>query len=1186
MLKILTVFSLALLIITPCMAMQNNDTVYFPAVAQGHSCEIKNKKPSVVDQLDMEDRSKINGTQGKALDFCSIEDDLDGRCDAKVCTITKVTNRTPAWPWNESEFNNSKAKEFPDLKQGIYNLTAGSYVISAEKLSNQPNLVINANGKVNVNIKGEYKLQDENMLTINGNVDLYLSNAFKIQDYSVYVNGDVRFFVKGAVDFNSAVFEKNVGSSLYFYAQELIKIQGKSTINGYVYSNKKLELQDDSEVRGRITAKELEMEDGSVINDVIQGAVDKCFMDDFNRKSLGEEFWVVNNSRGGFTPGIVDNRFRLTEAKNDQATSITYLKVFPANNNSFVIEFDQYAYDGSAADGVALVLSDATRQIKPGAYGGPLGYGYKPDADGFNGGWLAIGIDEFGNFIKEGGEVNNSSQIKNTVAIRGKGQGKSGYKLLARKTSLNPTIHSGTNKNRPHRYRISIKFENLSNKAYVTIERRTQENGNYEALIDKQLIDQGTIPEKLLFTITGSTGSSTSVHEIDDTSICAARIEDFEASIDHFRFDFVEKTAQSCSAQAVTLKACANRTCTETYNRPITAELASQPGMKWQGGSEINFIGTTKLFLENIPGAAKLEIIKSIPSSALYQETLCQIGGGGYSASNCTINYSATGKTFKLSIPDAYAGESVTALLEPQEQCQALYKNIGKNVVFTTQALEPAKRVNTPALQLTHEGKEYNLSPDKPTDNIKIQFDAQGQGRVALLYPEAGVNRITVTESATKISGSANLVAVPKGLCVTTNSQCVTNDAKCSPFVAAGADFDLQITAHGVPSLNQKLCTMPALQNYVQGVALSAMLLAPTGGQVGTLGVSHYMHNLTEDTNLVREGKNVVQQSINEVGVFNITANPEGSYHGSTKETAAGTSAAIGRFYPSRFELDMGEVKAKHDGDAKESYMEQPFTVAFGISAVNQAGDIVSNYGGEFAKASATPQSNMSDRLQPALSKVSGPWNKGLLDFNNNDIIFSRANKPDGPYTLDVKLAFKDGESSALTYLYDLRTNKDDQCVPPVCNTPLLGQQKFRYGRLLAATVSQTVHSNASVPLQIQYWDSAEGEKGSWKLFEGDNWTVLQRGEIEFTGKSSSDYKPIFGLGHGDTIAPETQNTNMIKGETKLNVKSPDIAVQIPYRVTVPDWLADGDSNQGQINFGTAKGNSSVIYRREQFLNN
>ena len=111
-----------------------------------------------------------------------------------------------------------------------------------------------------------------------------------------------------------------------------------------------------------------------------------CISDDFSGSSLSEQ-WIPFRSRGNFTPQPVNGRLRLTEARANQATSVNFQRLFPAENNLVQVEFDYFAYGGSGADGAALVFSDASVTPQPGSFGGPLGYGYKPGVPGFAGGW-------------------------------------------------------------------------------------------------------------------------------------------------------------------------------------------------------------------------------------------------------------------------------------------------------------------------------------------------------------------------------------------------------------------------------------------------------------------------------------------------------------------------------------------------------------------------------------------------------------------------------------------------------------------------------------------------------------------------------------------------------------------------------------------------------------------------------
>ncbi|MGO4998938.1 DUF6701 domain-containing protein [Oceanisphaera sp. W20_SRM_FM3] len=1199
MFKILTALTLVLLIIQPAQAIKIDNNQLFPAVAQGHSCQ--------KEQLDMDDSgNQINGAFAP-LDFCSF-DDLEGTCDGEKCEITG-RNNVSKLQLNGDIFNEPKnnTKNWPNISDGTYTLEAGKYALSESDINGGNKFTIYALGDVEIYIKEDFKLQDKSFVinSKNGVIDFYFKKSFELQDANVHVDGDVRFFVKdnnkeSAVDFQNTKTTKELGSQVSLYSKGGIKIQKESQFDGYLYSGGVIDLQDTTKINGRVTAQKLEMEDEAIINDAGQGGlVDQCFIDYFDRSGL-DGTWAVTSSKGNFTPKLINERFRLTTADTQQATSVTYLSAFPSAKNHFVIEFDHFAYDGSGADGIALVLSDKNAKVLPGSYGGPLGYGSRANnnIDGFNGGWLGIGIDEYGNFVREGGGNSLNSRKKHTVAIRGAGSGTQGYDLLASYTDADTPIHSGNNSNRPHRYRIRINFKS-AHQAQVTISRRVNFNGEYAVLIDETITQEQSVPEELLLSITGSTGSSTSIHEIDNTLICATDIKIIPPPpIDHFRFDIVEATAQSCGVQKVELMACVNAddNCAEKYDQSIAATLVTSPSMVWRGGNGMAFAGTKIFDLKGASGSIKLDVASSNPQAKLYSTTLCQIAGRGFSENNCAIEYSGEGEVLNFTINDdyVYAGAVATAILAPQEKCKALYQDVEKEVTFTAISENPQDVEYRPDLFLTIDDKEHELkqsTADTSNPLTKtVKFDENGQANIQLRYPEAGKTKIAA--SINDAIGADNLITLPKGLCVKSAGECSAANASCAPFVAAGQPFDLTVTAHGLPLKNNDICSGPVLQNYVQDISLSANLIAPKSGVAGVLEQPSYRHNATEevDTATHDQGINTVRQSVSEVGVFEITATPNGNYHGiDATQIKAGTSAALGRFYPAQFVLERGEVIATHSGDNKESYMDQPFNINFTLSAVNTSGKVVENYIGDFIKsqvslAALVNNRDAKNRLNTPIDVSNSQWADGVLTWNTQTAFKRNEDKPDGPFVLDVKLDFDAGEAGKIVPLQDDRTtNQDNNCNPVSNNCLLLGQQEVRHGRLLATTVSQTVNSDASVPLKIQYWDSAEGDEGDWKLFEGDNWTVLQKSQIDFTGNSYPNSKLIFGLGQGEAINPDTLNTIMVKGETKLNVAAPNIVVQIPYRVVVPIWLEDGKANEGSINFGQPKGNSSVIYRREQF---
>src|SRR5690606_22629741 len=90
------------------------------------------------------------------------------------------------------------------------------------------------------------------------------------------------------------------------------------------------------------------------------------------------------------------------DASLNVATAATVQRLLPGVDNFIEVEFDHFAYGGDGADGIAVILSDANTTPQPGGYGGSLGYAQLDTqtnkVSGFAGGWLGIGLDEYGNF--------------------------------------------------------------------------------------------------------------------------------------------------------------------------------------------------------------------------------------------------------------------------------------------------------------------------------------------------------------------------------------------------------------------------------------------------------------------------------------------------------------------------------------------------------------------------------------------------------------------------------------------------------------------------------------------------------------------------------------------------------------------------------------------------------------------
>ncbi|MDD2181921.1 PilC/PilY family type IV pilus protein [Kingella sp. SNUBH-2017] len=115
---------------------------------------------------------------------------------------------------------------------------------------------------------------------------------------------------------------------------------------------------------------------------------------------------------------------RLTPARQQKVGGIVSDFSFPTNDG-VDITFTTYTWGGNGADGMTFFLSDADRPPTLGASGGSIGYSCSqtnPIFSGVDGGYMAIGIDEWGNFVNKGDNTNSGlGWIPNTIGIRGKG---------------------------------------------------------------------------------------------------------------------------------------------------------------------------------------------------------------------------------------------------------------------------------------------------------------------------------------------------------------------------------------------------------------------------------------------------------------------------------------------------------------------------------------------------------------------------------------------------------------------------------------------------------------------------------------------------------------------------------------------------------------------------------------------
>ena len=1094
---------------------------------------------------------------------------------------------------------------------------------------------------------GIYKMKS--LTATSGRIELaagqYWIETLSINDGVTLVfptTGTVSFFIKN----NYRHYNLNtIGQAEKFliYSYSNFTLNGGASLKSYVVAEGNAVLDGSSYLEGAITARNISLGGNSSIKfddnaakiDVVPNCnpapVLQCFNDRFSLGALSND-WVVSRSSGSFTPSVVSGRMRLTEAKSDQSTASTYQRLFPAANNLVEIQFDHYAYGGTGADGIAVVLSDAAITPQPGAFGGPLGYGFKPGINGFAGGWLGVGIDEFGNFSGEGGS-SNIGQRRQSVAVRGSGAGTSGYRYLrgtcnngtsnTNGNCLSPTV-DGNNVSPAHRYKITIDSQ-VSGQSIVKVERNA--GSGFVTLIPAfnaiAQPGQAATPSDFLMSLTGSTGGSNNNHEIDNVQICALRSNPIGAQIDHFEFDHTGQ-GLTCNPETVTIRACANASCSQLFTDPLTATLLPESASEgiWIGGNQVSFSnGSTQLQLRrNTPGVVTLGVKGSSPTTKPLSKTLCRIGNGGLSENNCSLTFADSG--FVFDVPDKLANKPVEVLVKAvkksdvTKQCVPSFQGQTKTLNFWSQYVEPSAPIIPKAVTVNNTA--ISTASATPTV-LSLGFDVNGQAKMSVNYPDAGKLQLDAkyigsgNEQGLVMTGSDQFVSVPAGLCVKpvdASASCPSADMSCNAYRKAGQNFGMTVQAmawekDGDNDFCSGNLSTPNFSD--QAMRLASKVFAPkiaSGGYDGALGVASYSHS-AQANNL----NTISNQTISEVGVFQIAAQASPNYLGtaSSLNIPIGYSANIGRFVPDRFLVSDISVIPACGGF---NYMDQLFPMSMKLSALNIAGDITKNYFPPFSLATAKlvgENNNNGVDLQSRLSALlinADSWDQGVAmvdaSYRAN---FSRVTPnvatnlyQDGPFELlDIGVQLMDNDphpNSIYSYVAspDMDAATTGNCTN--CSAKKISTQILRHGRVVMDNTYGPETEILRMPTRAEYWDGSR-----WVLNTNDSCTTAVYGLGSQVDNAGLGYNFDPDLVAGQSVVRSGGTATFQAGQFELLWQAVTSS-GAPYRgqvtapLDVPPWLEwywnwNGVSPsvltepRASAYFGRYRGHDKIIYWRE-----
>jgi autotransporter-associated beta strand protein len=243
--------------------------------------------------------------------------------------------------------------------------------------------------------------------------------------------------------------------------------------------------------------------------------------------------WTVGGS--GYTPILTapsidtagNGWLRMTSSSTNQATYAYDTNAFAAAHATITATFNYASYNGSGADGITFFLADASKTFGVGAYGGSLGYAQKTaaggggaDISGMNGGYIGVGIDEFGNFANPTeGRIGGTGSTPNAVSVRGPGQGLTGYNYLGGTGNLGTnSIAFPSSTTRPTGANLRTIEVVISATNQMTVYMATGGSGTFVPLYSIDLSGY-TRPDSLIMGFTAGTGGSTDIHEVQNVAL-------------------------------------------------------------------------------------------------------------------------------------------------------------------------------------------------------------------------------------------------------------------------------------------------------------------------------------------------------------------------------------------------------------------------------------------------------------------------------------------------------------------------------------------------------------------------------------------------------------------------------------------------------------------------------------------
>ncbi len=701
-----------------------------------------------------------------------------------------------------------------------------------------------------------------------------------------------------------------------------------------------------------------------------------CATDSFtgaNNAAPNSINWGVQKVNGTFTPLIFGNRLRITDISNNSSTRVTNKNIFPFGNNIVVAEFDYWAYGGTVpgADGIAITFSDpnmpttgANNPPTAGGFGGSLGYANRDTAGacnvaGFTGGWIGVGIDEWGNYSNPT-ECRNGGPgfLANTVVIRGSGIGATSpsvnnYAYLTGTAALGANgVALGTTTT-AYRYRITLDSKTDLAKVMVKVEQdKTGTGASYVTLLNYDLMPQiaagkqTPLPSQLQFTFTGSTGGSTNYHEVDNVSICAASLV---SALNHVKV-IASSAGMALTPVAVTLTP--HDAAHGVVSNAGSISLSTSTGLgTWTIGGGTGTLtpgaansglatyifgaGETSATLGftyqtagavtlNVANAAGADLLQNTPAAEKANTINFTVLGYVFTNSACVDGkaFGAVGQTCTvLNWPTQVAGQNsanvyITALNGSSVPTRLSANATNVSMQYGLSCIDPiANAGKVPTFTATAnifpvcQGGGAVPASWTPAANISFPASVPSAGPFIFNYPDVGMVELWMRNSATttKTGSSGAFVVKPGGFVLSAIKR--SSDGFLNPsagnaagakFVKADEMFSVTVTATTCRTASAT-CTVAgaATPNFGHEVVPESVVLTPNNVIATMVPPPALSGGFGSFVNGVATGTAFIWD---EVGIITLTPSVAGASYLTAGDITGTVSGNIGRFYPDHFE--------------------------------------------------------------------------------------------------------------------------------------------------------------------------------------------------------------------------------------------------------------------------------------------